>query len=159
MKLFEPQASLLRSPFFDLHNWVPAGQRLCVAFFGPPFLAKQKRWLAAGLPPAGNLTATKKIKTRPEQQQIKPPPSHCAYSMRFFKHTGLRAAWNMRAGLDTIFICAKQKAHWQFLASGLFLLPTNRDSVCFWITFYAVAVNRCRRLCRLLLPCLSIHPG
>ena len=24
-------------------------------------------------------------------------PRHCAYSMRFFKHTGLRAAWNMRS--------------------------------------------------------------
>jgi hypothetical protein len=29
--------------------------------------------------------------------------------MRFFKHIGLQPAWNMRAGLGTIFICAEYK--------------------------------------------------
>jgi hypothetical protein len=54
---------------------IPQGQRLCVAFFGPTFLAKQKRWLAAGLPPASNLTTTTKIKTRPGKRTSIPNDS------------------------------------------------------------------------------------
>jgi hypothetical protein len=30
---------------------------------------------------------------------------HRAYSMRFFKHTGLRAAWDMRAGGMLFLLC------------------------------------------------------
>jgi hypothetical protein len=37
---------------------IPQGQRLCGAFFGIPFLAKQKRYVVAGLPPASNRTTT-----------------------------------------------------------------------------------------------------
>jgi hypothetical protein len=43
---------------------IPQGQRLCGAFFGIPFLAKQKRYVVAGLPPACNLTTTTEEKTR-----------------------------------------------------------------------------------------------
>jgi hypothetical protein len=39
---------------------IPQGQRLCGAFFGIPFLAKQKRYVVAGLPPASNRTTTTK---------------------------------------------------------------------------------------------------
>ena len=37
------EASFEAFPFFDLHKWEPEGQRLCVAFFDLPFLAKQER--------------------------------------------------------------------------------------------------------------------
>jgi hypothetical protein len=37
---------------------IPQGQRLCGAFFGIPFLATQKRYVVAGLPPASNRTTT-----------------------------------------------------------------------------------------------------
>jgi hypothetical protein len=30
---------------------------------------------------------------------------HCAYSMRFFKHIGLRAAWNVRVGCMLFLVC------------------------------------------------------
>ena len=51
-------ASCGHFPFCDLHNRAPEGQRSAVAFFGIPFLAKQERYVAAGLPPAGNLKMT-----------------------------------------------------------------------------------------------------
>ena len=50
-------ASFVHFPFFDLHKREPEGQRSAVAFFGKPFLAKQERFVAAGLPPACNLKA------------------------------------------------------------------------------------------------------
>jgi hypothetical protein len=65
MKLSEPQASLLRFPFFDLHRREPAGQRLCVAFFCFRFLAKQEKGVAAGLPPASNRPTRPEAQTRP----------------------------------------------------------------------------------------------
>jgi hypothetical protein len=47
-------------PFFALHKRAPRrGSGVAVAFFGIPFLAKQERYVAAGLPPAGNLELTK----------------------------------------------------------------------------------------------------
>ena len=58
-------ASFVHFPFCDLHNRGPEGQRSAVAFFGTPFLAKQERCVAAGLPPAGNLKATTKFRNAP----------------------------------------------------------------------------------------------
>jgi hypothetical protein len=33
---------------------------------------------------------------------------HCVYSMRFFKHTGLKAAWDMRVGGMLFLLCCGQ---------------------------------------------------
>lgn len=41
--LFEPKASFNTFPFFLPYNWEPEGRCSVVAFFGLPFLAKQKR--------------------------------------------------------------------------------------------------------------------
>jgi hypothetical protein len=71
MKLFEPQASLLHFPFFDLHRRVPAGQRLCVAFFCFLFLAKQEKGVATGLPPVGNRTSTTEMEIKPGNSKPK----------------------------------------------------------------------------------------
>ena len=51
-------------PFFDLHKREPVGQRSAVAFFGIPFLAKQERYVAAGLPPASDHTITSKRRSQ-----------------------------------------------------------------------------------------------
>jgi hypothetical protein len=48
---------------------IPQGQRLCGAFFGIPFLAKQKRYVVAGLPPACNHTSTIRVATRPNRSK------------------------------------------------------------------------------------------
>jgi hypothetical protein len=100
MKLSEPQASLLRFPFFfDLHRRVPVGQRLCVAFFCFRFLAKQEKGVAAGLPPASNLTSTKEVKTRPGHRKPKTACRQRAYSMRATGLCARRSAWNMGGGV------------------------------------------------------------
>jgi hypothetical protein len=41
--LFEPKASFNTFPFFVVQHWEPEGRLSAVAFFGLPFLAKQKR--------------------------------------------------------------------------------------------------------------------
>jgi len=41
--LFEPKASFNTFPFFVVQQWEPEGRFSAVAFFGLPFLAKQKR--------------------------------------------------------------------------------------------------------------------
>ncbi|MFZ6751314.1 hypothetical protein ACO0K8_20290 [Undibacterium sp. Ren11W] len=61
-------------------------------------MAKQEKGVAAGLPPAGNRTATTKIQTRPSRSKQKNQSCQRAYSMRFFKHAGLKGAWTMRDG-------------------------------------------------------------
>jgi hypothetical protein len=42
VQMFE-RSEFLHFPFYDLHRREPEGQRSAVAFFGLPFLAKQKR--------------------------------------------------------------------------------------------------------------------
>jgi hypothetical protein len=55
---------------------IPQGQRLCGAFFGIPFLAKQKRYVVAGLPPACNRTTTTEVKTKPDHKNTSKPSAH-----------------------------------------------------------------------------------
>jgi hypothetical protein len=58
VKLFE-RSEFASFPILRLAQLgIPQGQRLCVAFFGIPFLAKQKRYVVAGLPPASNRKTT-----------------------------------------------------------------------------------------------------
>jgi hypothetical protein len=84
-------ASLLHFPFYDLHNWVSRRDSdFCVAFFGIPFLAKQKRYVVAGLPPASNRTTT---------TEVNQAPCQCAYPMRICGQMPPASAWNMRTGL------------------------------------------------------------
>ena len=61
MKLFERSEFASFPILRPAQLGIPQGQRLCVAFFGIPFLAKQKRYVVAGLPPASNRTATTEI--------------------------------------------------------------------------------------------------
>jgi hypothetical protein len=71
MKLFE-RSEFASFPILRLAQLgIPQGQRLCGAFFGIPFLAKQKRYVVAGLPPARNLTTTTEVKTKPDDKKQK----------------------------------------------------------------------------------------
>ncbi|MFZ6747413.1 hypothetical protein ACO0K8_00400 [Undibacterium sp. Ren11W] len=82
---------------------IPQGQRLCVAFFGIPFLAKQKRYVVAGLPPASNRTTTTEVKTRPDNKNTTKPTriSHAPRRPACLKKRMAYARWQA-AILDSL---------------------------------------------------------
>jgi hypothetical protein len=94
-------ASFGLSHFLQRINGNPKGKS-AVAFFCLHFLGEARKVSSYRATPGRQSNINNKSTNKTKQQQTKNSPRHRAYSMRLFKHAGLRGAWNMRSGVACI---------------------------------------------------------